>query len=157
MTIAPAYTGTTASIQVDSEVSTRDTSESSSFSDFPYNRASCTTAAAAGIDWVPDEEARHAPQAVRDLCQQCPVRAHCLQWAQATDARGYWAGSSTYERARLTRPSLEELEQVTQDRPVTHIASTAGTRRGYRAGCRCIDCTQANTRHCRAVRRPQPA
>jgi WhiB family transcriptional regulator, redox-sensing transcriptional regulator len=58
-------------------------------------------AACAGLDtakFVPSTERTPPPPWVIEVCSGCPVRAECLQVAVAGGWRGYWAGTSTYQR-----------------------------------------------------------
>lgn len=50
-------------------------------------------------------------QMAKRICDACPVRAHCLEWALATNQdTGVWGGLSEEERRDLSRvrrqPSL---------------------------------------------------
>ncbi len=42
---------------------------------------------------------RHRPEAGKAVCERCPVRSECLEYAVADpDLQGLWGGTSTKER-----------------------------------------------------------
>jgi len=48
-------------------------------------------------------------EAAKDVCDQCPVKAPCLQFALETNQdSGIWGGTSEDERRRLRRAWLRE-------------------------------------------------
>lgn len=51
-------------------------------------------------------------QAIKELCQQCPVKADCLDYALLTEAYGIWGGLSAAERnaeyPKYIRESMRE-------------------------------------------------
>lgn len=49
---------------------------------------------------IPDNEVRRESiRAAKKLCQACPIRAHCLEYAITTNQRyGIWAGTTAAER-----------------------------------------------------------
>ena len=50
--------------------------------------------------------------AARALCQACPVRVECLDYALAVEEpHGIWGGMNEFERRRLLRQRAAELEQ----------------------------------------------
>jgi hypothetical protein len=40
-------------------------------------------------------------QRVRDICEGCPVKQRCLEWAVLHDEFGMWGGTTKSERQRL--------------------------------------------------------
>lgn len=49
-------------------------------------------------------ETNQSTRAQKVVCESCPVRAECLQWALVNDERfGVWGGLSATERRRLSR------------------------------------------------------
>lgn len=48
-------------------------------------------------------ERGESTSAARDLCERCPVRAQCLDYALEHYEYGYWAGTSERERRRMRR------------------------------------------------------
>jgi transcription factor WhiB len=59
------------------------------------------------FDWVPelyDDDAEvRVPSVIVQLCDRCPFKGACLEWAMNNDAYGYWAGTSRYQRLQLSR------------------------------------------------------
>ena len=44
-------------------------------------------------EWWTDYSSNHrATRTAKQVCQQCPVIAECLQWARSANPRGVWAG-----------------------------------------------------------------
>jgi WhiB family redox-sensing transcriptional regulator len=51
-----------------------------------------------------EEEVPYPPPATKQLCDMCPVRAECLDWALRTDQEsGIWGGMTRYQREQITR------------------------------------------------------
>jgi WhiB family redox-sensing transcriptional regulator len=50
-----------------------------------------------------DDEEWEAPAQVKAVCEPCPVRAQCLDWALLFGDAGYWAGTSRHQRRQLKR------------------------------------------------------
>lgn len=114
------------------------------------------TAACAGtpaLDWVPDREQPLVPDVMSELCQGCPGRARCLAWALATDAQGYWAGTTTSQRAQLRR--ADDPDPAAADRLTAAVQASElgcalhpageGSWWWYRnRRCRCLECRQCN-------------
>jgi len=64
------------------------------------DRALC---AQVGGDWWFPEANKKAPEA-KAICQACPVRAQCLQYAlDAGETAGIWAGYSGRQLRRMRR------------------------------------------------------
>ncbi len=53
-------------------------------------------------DDIDDEPAYPSPQAMW-FCNQCSVRAECLEYALASMEYGIWGGTTTYQRRQLRR------------------------------------------------------
>lgn len=52
--------------------------------------------------WFPSQGGSH--ERAKAVCQVCPARADCLDWAMQTNERnGVWGGTSPNERALLRR------------------------------------------------------
>lgn len=71
-----------------------------------------------------DDEAPYPPPDVMAICEHCPVRAACLDWALKTGQRfGVWGGLSGYQRSlinqtktRKTCPGCGSEEIVVENR-----------------------------------------
>lgn len=63
-----------------------------------YDEAAC-----AGVDLDVFFPERGRSVGAKLLCNGCPVRDECLQYALDTEAEGYWGGTSTRERKQLRR------------------------------------------------------
>jgi WhiB family redox-sensing transcriptional regulator len=49
----------------------------------------------------------------KSLCQQCPVRSACLEWALDTNQKhGIWGGMTEGQRRRLRRPVVVSAPAV---------------------------------------------
>lgn len=50
-------------------------------------------------------EPAYPPPAAKAVCNRCPVRADCLEFALATNqGYGVWGGMSSYERGLISKP-----------------------------------------------------
>lgn len=60
--------------------------------------------------WFPDKGASLVDvQKARNVCQACPVRDACLEWALATNERnGIWAGTTAYQRRAIIKQRAAE-------------------------------------------------
>jgi len=107
----------------------------------PPPRPQCATEAAS-LDWVPAHEHGVVPAALRQLCAQCPLRQECLDTAVTTNSEGYWAGTTTAERAVLRRSGLVTTTHADALRgDATALHPLGQESRGfYRKGCRCRGC-----------------
>jgi hypothetical protein len=54
-----------------------------------------------GNDIVP--EPPYPPKEAKEVCDGCPVRPECLEWALENDEEGVWGGTSSYQRQQLRR------------------------------------------------------
>lgn len=80
-------------------------------------RASCIVGIRLGImqpdDWYPEWGQKNSPRsqlAVR-VCQACPVRRKCLEYALASDERwGIWGGMNNDEITRLRRKRAQKVD-----------------------------------------------
>lgn len=102
------------------------------------------------LDWVPDKELDVVPDALYRLCARCPLRAACLKQSVVFDSGGYWAGTTTADRRRLTAggalsvPAADRLRAGKHNpAPAMHPAG-AGSMRWYRRGCHCVQCRRCN-------------
>ena len=104
------------------------------------------------LEWVPAVEDPVVPSPQAHLCAGCPIRTHCLRHALATRAEGYWAGTTTADRATVVTIDDAPLAGVSQlvvwaRRRLRKAAAThpvgAGSPYQYRCGCRCDECVTA--------------
>lgn len=52
-----------------------------------------------GDAWYPEHDS--SPDASKRVCQRCPVKVECLEWAIATgEEHGVWGGLTPQERRR---------------------------------------------------------
>lgn len=154
---AVIYAVPTASMQVDPEARhLGDAASVSSAGSFPLASARCATYPT-DLEWVPDRERPVVPDLVAALCRRCPGRQECLLWALAGREQGYWAGTTTADRAQL----LERAESTVgaadqaQERARRRVEQSAGrplhpagegSCGWYRnRGCRCTQCRAANS------------
>ncbi len=78
-----------------------------------------------------DEHPGDAPAAVR-ICNRCPIRRACLDWAVTNDEQGIWGGTTDRQRAairRRTRTNVRTLPQTGRRRHQVGL----WTGRGYTA------------------------
>lgn len=142
------YPGITASMQVGPEAPHHGEAASESSVDrFPLTSARCATWPTQA-EWVPDREAPDVPAELASMCKGCPGRTQCLRWALAGDEQGYWAGTTTRQRAELRdRGTVELLQQVDRHDPdagAPHAPGEASEWWYRRRGCRCTGCKRAN-------------
>ena len=52
-------------------------------------------------DWVPVSESSRAAAAAVEVCQGCPVRVECLEFALAAGVQGIWGATTTLERSAM--------------------------------------------------------
>lgn len=87
------------------------------------------------------EQGRHPSEAKR-LCQKCPVRPDCLDFALRLNiTHGVWGGHTESERLRIRRSRGRTVAPYQRDfvRPVPD--ANHGTRWAYEGrGCRCDAC-----------------
>jgi len=69
------------------------------------------------VTWFPGPHQSAKP--AKAICNRCPVRLECLEFAIDSDERGIWGGLSDAERASLRRHG------VRQSRPALTRASVA--------------------------------
>lgn len=126
-------------------------SESSS-RPFPIRSARCATDPTS-LEWVPDRERHVVPDTMVALCRRCPGRQACLLWALAGPEQGYWAGTTTADRAQMRQLELDSAAAADWLQDLARREFTAGAlhaeRRGSywwyrRRGCRCGECKKAN-------------
>lgn len=151
-TLSP-YTGRTASMQVDPEARHHgDAASESSLRAFPIAAAACAPYPT-DLDWVPDRERPVVPDLMAALCQQCPGRQQCLLWALAGDEQGYWAGTTSADRAQMLLRGTTDLGVADHLQSQARLEATSGALHesgegSYwwyrRRGCRCAECRQAN-------------
>jgi WhiB family transcriptional regulator, redox-sensing transcriptional regulator len=54
--------------------------------------------------WHPDNGNRADAEAAKAICQKCPARVPCLQWAiDANEQYGVWGGTTPRERIALRK------------------------------------------------------
>lgn len=111
------------------------------------------------LDWVPEAEAPVVPDAIRDLCQPCPLRQPCLTAAIHAGLDGYWGATTRHDRRlaqgaetpaaadlsqllRWARQQLHQHQRRAAQARCLHPGG-AGSAYQYRLGCRCSECVQA--------------
>lgn len=105
----------------------------------------------------------HIDLRAREICNACPVRAECLDYAITNNEQhGVWGGLSTRERRRLadSKPVRAPRPRAVR-RVVRHSApklAPCGTRAGYRRHLfdkepTCQSCRAAHAEYKRAGRR----
>jgi WhiB family redox-sensing transcriptional regulator len=85
--------------------------------------------ASAGKDpnlWHPDHGNRADAQAAKAVCQRCPAREPCLQWAMDThESHGIWGGTTPRERTALRRAAGERAIQASSPASGTRLEAAA--------------------------------
>lgn len=83
-----------------------------------------------GIFFLGDDD-QIPGEAVRAMCEGCPVREQCLQWALSHDEYGYWGGTTRTQREailsgrdRVKCPLCESRDIVSM--PREHICISCG-------------------------------
>lgn len=162
-TTISSYSDTTASMQADPEARPCDEASVSFAQAFPISEARCATYPVDG-EWVPDHEHPVVPTQMMAVCRGCPARQECLLWALAGKEAGYWAGTTSADRAQMITEGTSGIlaaERI-QGRVRTGHSGIAqhpageGSYRRYRKGCRCLECQTANA-HQRAIERARAA
>ena len=91
--------------------------------------------------WFPDAG---APAAVLKSCRECEVTAECLSFALENDIReGVFGGLSARARDRIRRGKRPTKEPLLEGR--AHTVDDPVSRTGYRNGCRCDGCREAES------------
>lgn len=78
------------------------------------------------------------------VCQACPVRSECLEYALRNDERfGIWGGLSEQERRKLKKPTSlpsapteKECATCGLTKPLTSFHRNGATSDGYRTDCK---------------------
>lgn len=135
-----SYTGATASMPVDPEAGPAPVS--GSFQCVGWQGA---------LEWVPDREDRVVPEVLLAVCRGCACRPACLVWALEHHEYGYWAGTTSRDRALMRAAGqfrvadAERAQQVAGGGAVAGHPAGQGSYRWYRrGGCRCVECRRAN-------------
>ncbi len=118
---------------------------------FPIASARCATTPV-DEEWVPNAEATVVPEVMAALCRRCPARSNCLQWALENAESGYWAGTTSADRAQMCETGQHDIAAADsrQEEALQRFMAGAdhsagsGSYRRYRAGCRCGECRAAN-------------
>lgn len=105
------------------------------------------------MEWVPDKEQRLVPDVMATLCRHCPRRGECLLWAVATGSPGYWAGTTSQDRAVLVAEGSVTVTAADRRRAAVQAVELGGALhppgqgsfRWYRRRCRCLECRQHNS------------
>lgn len=147
------YAQNTASMLADPEAHlTEDAVFESFHHPFPIAEARCATTCEEW-EWVPTREDAVVPEPMTQLCKRCPGRSDCLIWALAGSEVGYWAGTTTAQRAIMRTQNRRQVHDADQIRDSDLAASTVppthpvgrGSLEMYRKGkCRCIECRGFN-------------
>lgn len=99
-----------------------------------------------------DENATDTREAKR-ICQGCPLRIPCVEWALENREHGVWGGTSEAQRRQLGRGPRRDRDGG----PEIQHGTEAGAREHYRRGGRpCEDCLTA-ARVAAAARRAKAA
>jgi hypothetical protein len=150
------YPEATASTQADTEAPQPGVSVSSFGSDL--DAALCRRPHLRGLDWTPDQEEILVPEVLAVACQECPVRAACLRWAIANDEVGYWAASTSADRAQMSiTDGPGDADRVRRQHLAEDLAASLHPDQPpsmwwYRAGCRCLGCRRCNRDRARAAK-----
>jgi WhiB family redox-sensing transcriptional regulator len=60
--------------------------------------------------WHPENGNRAGAEAAKAVCQRCPTRDRCLQWAlDANEIHGVWGGTTPSERSALRRSGRQAV------------------------------------------------
>lgn len=151
---AESYARGTASMQTDTEAHrlTGAASASSPATAFPLDQARCATTTE-DLEWVPDHERSEVPPQMATLCRRCPGRQNCLLWALAGEESGYWAGTTTADRAVMLARGLDRVVDADRLQSKVIAANRAGAQHAPGEGsyfhyrhrkCRCAECREAN-------------
>lgn len=93
-------------------------------------------AAAACIDHDPElffPEQGGTTRPAKAICDLCPVKAECLDYALRWRIKfGVWGGATTFERSKMRKP------------PQIVVMPEHGTTARYARGCKCAGCMAAN-------------
>lgn len=153
-TATTAYTGLTASMQVDPEAPHPDEAASVSSLAVSISNARCSSRPGA-IEWVPDRERTVVPDAMATLCRRCESRQQCLIWALGGREVGYWAATTTADRKRMSELGETSVEAADRMQRLARSAETAGALHPAGEGsywwyrrrhCRCTECMRANAK-----------
>jgi WhiB family redox-sensing transcriptional regulator len=104
--------------------------------------------------WFPEKGG--STREAKRVCQACPVRAECREYALETDQRfGIWGGLSEQERRRARRGEVARIDEKTctkcaQAKPLSEFHRRHGHRTG-RYESRCKACRNASRRQERAA------
>jgi len=66
------------------------------------------------------------------VCDRCPVRAECLDWALDHEEQGVWGGTSEATRRSLKRPRQRRHCIICQS---TNVVTNTEETRGYCVSC----------------------
>ncbi len=86
------------------------------------HRAECR---ASDLDFIPTQESRRHAASVTWLCDQCDVRTECLLYALLYRMEGYWGGTDTAQRRKLSVRRNRIKCPVCRSRNVIGIPDTA--------------------------------
>lgn len=148
------YARGTASMQTDTEAhrSPGAASASSPAEAFPLDQARCAITTD-DLEWVPDHERSEVPAKMTALCRRCPGRQNCLLWALAGQEVGYWAGTTTADRAIMLELGQDQVADADRLQTKVIAANRAGAKHAPGEGsffyyrnrkCRCAECREAN-------------
>lgn len=138
------YSASTTSKLSGSEVPT---SVGGAFGAVPVLPGSACSSVSTDEEWVPARETALVPTELTAICRRCPVRQACLTWAVQNRPMGYWAATTTADRARLAREDEasvaradEMQDEIFDEVYPSPMHSGPGCRHWYRRGCRCQAC-----------------
>lgn len=96
------------------------------------DEAECISAT--GFDFTPYQETRQELEQVRTTwCNVCPVRPDCLLYALLNHSEGYWGGTDTSERRKLSVRRNRAKCPICQGKSVVYT-ETEGTELCLRCG-----------------------
>lgn len=75
--------------------------------------------------WFPERGNDNSPKAIK-VCQGCPVKAACLDYALANGERGVWGGTTDFEREQSRRLVDRVIARGTAPVPSTPAVASPG-------------------------------
>lgn len=108
-------------------------------------------AACAGVDpntFFPEPGGNTTAARAKAICDNCPVRAACLQWAKAEKEEGIWGGTTQEEREGRTPAENKPRLQA----PINHGGEAGAVAHRRRGEDPCRDCMEGARREWRLRR-----
>src|SRR5690625_1151182 len=66
--------------------------------------------------FYPQRSQRIFAQPAIDICNSCPIKAECLEWALEHDEQGIWGGTTLYERNKINASRRRPKRRYTTTR-----------------------------------------